>query len=57
MEKVRKVLLVEDEAIAVMTMEDILGEWGHEVCGIVSTAADAVVCAREKSPDIILMDI
>lgn len=53
----KKIMIVEDEAIAVMTLEDVLEEWGYEVCAIASSAEDAIDMAKEYTPDVILMDI
>ncbi len=57
MNKKKKILLVEDEAIAVMTMEDIFEEWGYELCCVASNGIDALKCAKESQPDVIVMDI
>ena len=53
----KKILIVEDEAIAVMTMEDIFEEWGFEICGVASNGIEAIECVHKNQPDIVLMDI
>ena len=53
----KNILIVEDKAIVAMTIESQLQELGYTVAGIASTGEDAVNQAREKKPDLILMDI
>ena len=38
-------------------MEDILVEYGYEVCGIASTVAEAVALARRHQPDLAVIDL
>jgi CheY-like chemotaxis protein len=52
-----KILIVEDEAVIALCLEDILDSFGHEVCGIATTAEDAVKIADRQRPDLVLMDI
>lgn len=52
-----KVLIVEDELIISLLIERMLGNLGHEVIAKVSSGEDAIDIAREKKPDLILMDI
>jgi CheY-like chemotaxis protein len=51
------ILIVEDQAIVAMTIETQLGELGYGVAGVAATGEDAIQQAREKKPDLILMDI
>jgi PAS domain S-box-containing protein len=51
------ILIVEDQAIVSMTLESQLEELGYKVAGIASTGTEAISLAREKKPDLILMDI
>ena len=52
-----RILIVEDEGIlAIKTRVDLEG-MGHEVVGIVDSGKGAIRVARNKKPDIILMDI
>ena len=53
----KNILVVEDKAIVAMTIETQLKELGYTVAGIASTGEDAIRLAREKNPDLILMDI
>jgi len=39
---VLKVLIAEDDSMIAGLMEDILVEYGYEVCGIASTVAEGV---------------
>jgi two-component system, response regulator PdtaR len=53
----RRILIVEDEALVAMNMESALVEEGFDVVGIVDTEADAVAAAYRFKPDVVLMDI
>ena len=53
----KRILIVEDEAISVMTLEDSLHEMGYSVVGNAANASDAIKLAEEFRPDLILMDI
>jgi PAS domain S-box-containing protein len=53
----KTILIVEDQAIIAMTIEEDLGQLGYGVAGIASTGEEAIKLAREKKPDLILMDI
>ncbi len=52
-----KILIVEDEAIPAMVLNNHLKKRGADVIGPVSTGEEAVMKAKEKCPDVILMDI
>lgn len=52
-----RVLIVEDEYFLALENEAVLHAAGYEVVGTAATGADAVLLAREKRPDIVLMDI
>ncbi|NDC82194.1 hybrid sensor histidine kinase/response regulator [bacterium] len=54
---VKRVLIVEDEAIVAKDLEFRLIDMGYEIVGSASTGSDAVQLATECHPDIILMDI
>lgn len=51
------ILIVEDEAITAMDIKQTLLKLNFGVAGTVSRGIDAVNFVREKSPDLILMDI
>lgn len=53
----KKVLIVEDERIISLLIERMVENMGHEVIHKVSSGEEAVTCALEDEPDIILMDI
>jgi len=57
MSKKKKILLVEDEALAVMTMEDIFDEWGYDLCCVTSNGHDALQNAETCQLDVVIMDI
>lgn len=51
------ILVVEDEAIAAMTLRMILIQAGYRECYIVATGEEAVAFVRKQTPALILMDI
>ena len=51
------ILIVEDEVIVAMELANRLGRLGYEVIGITERGEEAVVLARERRPDLVLMDI
>ncbi|MDA8325545.1 MAG: response regulator [Nitrospiraceae bacterium] len=53
----KKVLIVEDEAIAALGLEALVEGWGYEICESASSGEDAVEKAGACSPDIILLDV
>ena len=52
-----KILIVENERIVANDLKQQLEDLGYEVIGISGTGEDALKKTREKSPDLILMDI
>ena len=54
---ITKVLVVEDEAITALDLKYSLEELGYEVIDTVDTGQDAIEVAKEKLPDVVLMDI
>ena len=53
----KRVLIVEDETMTAMAMADYLEGLGHEVLELPATGEEAVGLAREKRPDLVLMDV
>jgi len=53
----KKILIVEDEAIAAMAIEDMIEKMGYTVCASVSFGEEAVKVAFAERPDLVLMDI
>ena len=53
----KRVLVVEDEAIPALDLKMRLREWGYEVTASVSTADEAVAAAEKDPPDLVLMDV
>jgi len=51
------VLIVEDEALVARDLAFSLVEMGHDVIATVDSCVDAVQAARDRTPDIVLMDI
>jgi DNA-binding response OmpR family regulator len=54
---IKRVLLVEDEALVALMMEDLLAELGVEVVGPYSSAADAIVAAKSETFDAAILDV
>ncbi|MGB9978156.1 response regulator [Methanobacterium sp.] len=52
-----KILIVEDESIVAMALEHKLLDLGYEIVDTVDNGEDAVKCAIQLKPDLILMDI
>jgi PAS domain S-box-containing protein/putative nucleotidyltransferase with HDIG domain len=56
MDKIR-LLIVEDESLVARDIENMATGQGYEVCGIATSAEEALALAAETRPDIILMDV
>ncbi len=52
-----KILIVEDEAPIVLSIERRLLSLGHEVCGIAASGEEALVKVEALMPDLVLMDV
>ena len=52
-----KILIVEDEIIAALSLAVQIEAWGHRVCDTVTSGEDAIIVAKAHKPDLILMDI
>lgn len=55
MKKLR-ILIVEDEPLISLFLSDLLEELGHDVCAVEATEQQAIICARELKPDLMLID-
>ncbi|NLV26307.1 MAG: response regulator [Methanomicrobiales archaeon] len=53
----RRILIVEDEAVTSVMLEKTLKELGYEVVGSAFDGMEAIELAKNKRPDLILMDI
>jgi CheY-like chemotaxis protein len=53
----KKVLIVEDDAVIALINKRMVEKIGHTVYLSVSTGLDAIEACRKTNPDIILMDI
>jgi PAS domain S-box-containing protein len=51
------ILIVEDEAIVAEDLSQKLGRLGYEVGGVTARGDEAIVLARDRRPDLVLMDI
>lgn len=51
------VLLAEDDALVARDLEETLVDLGYDVVGVASSGAEAMELARERRPDLALMDI
>ena len=52
-----KILIVEDDEIIQKLIEYRVKALGYPVCGKAGSAEEAIFCAKETNPDVILMDI
>ena len=52
-----RILVVEDESLVARDLEHMLISLGHSVVGIITTGEEALKAARDKQPDLVLMDI
>ncbi len=57
LQRVPRILIVEDESLIALDLEHRLARHGYEVVGVVDEFGDAIVAVHEYIPDIILMDI
>lgn len=52
-----KILIVEDEVIAVLTLSEILKRSGYNVCPPAFSGEEALERVAEEKPDLVLMDV
>lgn len=52
-----RALIVEDEALVLMMLEDILGEFDHEIVASFARLEDALPFAQEESFDFAVLDL
>jgi two-component system, response regulator PdtaR len=52
-----RLLIVEDDALLVSSLEELLNDSGFEVVGTVGSGATALSLAEERQPDLALIDI
>ena len=57
MKLIRKILVVEDEAITAMSLKLRLTRFGYDISKIVATGEEAIASIEQEKPDLILMDI
>ena len=51
------ILIVEDEAIVAADLSSKLGQLGYAISGTTDRGEEAIAFARERRPDLVLMDI
>jgi len=51
-----RVLLIEDDALIVLMLRELLLEIGHEVCATAASEAAAVEAALRDAPDLVIAD-
>ncbi len=56
MEKVLRILVVEDDAMIAMLLADMFAAMGHDVCAVEATEAGAVAAAVRCRPDLMIVD-
>ncbi|WP_207477793.1 response regulator [Arenibaculum pallidiluteum] len=52
-----RILIAEDEALIALDIEAMVTAMGYQVCGVAARGAEAVLLARETSPDLALIDV
>lgn len=57
MNTAKKILIVEDEAIAALSLRELLEYWKYETCEPAASGQEAIGKAESERPDIVLMDI
>ena len=56
MQKMLRIVLVEDDKMIAILLEEIVKNLGHTVCAIAATEAEAVALARTHQPDLMIVD-
>ena len=51
------VLIAEDEFLIAMDLEHVVQQLGYDICGIATTAPEAVRLAESARPDLALVDV
>jgi two-component system, response regulator PdtaR len=54
---VPNVLIVENEPVAAGYLKAVIEDVGYSVCGMATTADEAVALSDQKAPDLILMEV
>jgi two-component system, response regulator PdtaR len=57
MEKLLKVLILEDEALIALSMQEVLSLVGVEVVGVAATVGEALRLAGSANPDVAICDV
>ena len=55
--EIRSVLILDDDTIQARVLSHKLLQLGYEIAAVTFTGAEAIVCAKRKQPDIVLLDI
>src|ERR1051326_8786651 len=54
--KALRVLVIEDDALIVLLLAELLAGMGHVVCATVATEREAVIAAADYKPDLMIVD-
>jgi CheY-like chemotaxis protein len=57
MAEMKRVLIVEDEALTALALESYIEGIGHKVVGLSASGEDAVRQAKSEKPDLVFMDV
>ena len=52
-----RILIVEDDGLIAALLEELLGQMGHDICGIETTQEGATLAAARARPDLVLLDV
>lgn len=56
MEKLLRILIIEDDASITSLLVETLNSLGHNVCAVAATEEDAIEYARDLQPDLMIVD-
>jgi len=56
LKKLMRVLIVEDDAMIASLLIETVNSLGHIVCAVAATEADAIDYARDRQPDLMIVD-
>src|ERR1700722_13508607 len=52
-----RVLIVEDDSLVAMSLEDVLSDAGHEICGVAGSEREALELAEGTRPTFAVVDM
>lgn len=53
----KKILIVEDEFMSVVSLRLVLIRMGYDICAEIASGEDVFFCVEQKKPDLVIMDI